>query len=109
MERWITRAMALMCAAGCAGLWWTAAVFATLLWRGGAAMESGRATSSALQVSGVALLFGVLTAWGALHLFALADRANRPRTYACTRVLLIVLWLAAASGGVWWMLGRLAP
>ena len=60
------------------------------------------------QVLGASLLLGLATAWGALHIFALADRDSRPKYYAMTRIVLIIAWLAALIGGTYWTLGRTA-
>lgn len=105
MERWLTRIVALLCACGTAGLFWTFGVFVVVPWRNGRMLALNVAE---LQVLGVSLLLGLATAWGALHIFALADRASRPKYYAMTRIVLIIAWLAALIGGIYWTLGRTA-
>lgn len=105
MENWIIRLVAVLCAAGSAGLLWTFGVFVVVPWRDGRLLAMSAAE---LQVLGVSLLLGLATAWGALHIFALADRAGRPKSYAMTRIALIIAWLAACVGGILWTLGRIA-
>ena len=105
MEKWITRIAALLCAAGSAGLFWTFGVFVVVPWRGGRMLALNAAE---LQAIGVSLLLGLATAWGALHIFALADRAARPEFHARTRIVLIVAWLLAGIGGVHWTLARIS-
>ena len=56
-----------------------------------------------LQVIGVPLVVGVAVAWGALHLFAIADRETSPRIYAIVRIVLILISLAAVAGGASWV------
>ena len=56
----------------------------------------------------IALALGLAAAWGALHVFALAERAGRPQSYATIRIVLIVAWFAAALGGMSWTLCRVA-
>lgn len=105
MENWLTRLVALMCAAGSAGLLWTFGVFIVVPWREG---RLSALNAAELQVLGVSLVLGLATGWGALHIFALADRANRPKSYATIRIVLIAAWLAAGIGGVLWTLNRVA-
>ena len=102
MERWITRIVALLCSSGTAGLFWTFGVFVVVPWRNGRMLALNAAE---FQVLGVSLLLGLATAWGALHIFALADRTSRPKYYAMTRIVLIIAWLAALIGGIYWTLG----
>ncbi len=105
MDDWITRATALLCAAGSSGLFWTLGVFVVVPWREGRMLALDR---SELQVIGVPLVLGIAVAWGALHLFALADRSPRPRIYAATCVVFVIASLAAFASGVSWTLSRLA-
>ena len=103
MESWLTRIVALLCASGTAGLLWTFGVFVVVPWRHSRLLSLNAAE---VQVLGVSLLLGLATAWGALHIFALADRASHPKCYAMTRILLIIAWLSALIGGIYWTLGR---
>lgn len=105
MENWITRIVALLCASGTAGLFWTFGVFIVVPWRSNRLLALNAAE---FQVLGASLLLGLATAWGALHIFALADRDSRPKYYAMTRIVLIIAWLAALIGGTYWTLGRTA-
>ena len=105
MENWLIRIVALFCAAGAAGLLWTFGVFAVVPWRENRLLALNGAE---LQILGASLVLGFVAAWGALHVFALADRAGRPGLYAAIRVVLIVVWFAAMAGGVSWTLGRVA-
>jgi len=105
MESWITRFVALLCAMGSTGLFWTLGVFATVPWREGRMLALDR---NELQVIGVPLVIGMVVAWGALHIFAIADREANPRTYATIRVLLILASLAAIVGGSLWAQARVA-
>ena len=105
MENRITRIVALLCASGTAGLFWTFGVFVVVPWRSNRLLALNAAE---FQVLGASLLLGLATAWGALHIFALADRASRPKYYAMTRIVLIIAWLAALIGGTYWTLGRTA-
>lgn len=105
MENWLIRIVALFCAAGAAGLLWTFGVFVVVPWREGRLFSLNGAE---LQILGASLLLGLAAAWGALHVFALADRAGRPKSYATIRIVLIVAWFAAALGGMSWTLGRVA-
>ena len=103
MENWITRIVALLCASGTAGLFWTFGVFIVVPWRHDRMLSLNAAE---LQVLGASLLLGLATAWGALHIFALADRASRPKCYAVICTVLIITWLTALIGGIYWTLGR---
>ncbi len=105
MENWLTRIVALFCALGSAGLFWTFGVFVVVPWHNGRMLSMSAAE---LQVTGIPLLLGLATAWGALHIFALADRSVQPKKYAMTRIVLIIAWLAATAGGVLWTLGRIS-
>lgn len=99
METWITRAVAVICAIGSSGMFWFFGVFVFVPWREGRLLSL---TLSELQVVGVSLLAGSAVLWGALHLFALADRSSKPNLYAMIRAVLIALSLAAVSSGIFW-------
>ena len=99
MENGITRIAAGLCAAGSAGLFWTLGVFLAVPWRDNRLFELDRAEA---QLIAVPLMLGSLVAWGALHIVAIADRAQRPRIYAALRALLVVALLAAAGSGMAW-------
>lgn len=105
MENWITRIVAALCAAGAVGLLWMLGVFVAVPWqqRRMLAMSGGE-----LQLVGVALVVGVAAAWGALHILAIADRHERPRTYRWIRALLVVASIAAVLGGSAWTLARIS-
>ena len=105
MENWLTRIVALFCAAGSAGLLWTFGVFFVVPWRNGRMLSLN---ASEWQILGASLLLGTATAWGALHVFALADRTCRPKSYAMIRIVLIIAWLAACIGGMLWTLKRIS-
>jgi hypothetical protein len=57
-------------------MFWTFGVFLAVPWR-----ESRMLALNAveLQVLGIPLIGGLLVAWGALHILALADRSRQPR------------------------------
>jgi hypothetical protein len=61
-----------------------------------------------LQLIGVPLLTGLAAAWGALHLYALADRGVNPKTYATIRAMLVIASMAAVIGGMAWSQTRMA-
>ena len=105
MENWLTRIVALFCAMGSAGLLWTFGVFVVVPWRDGRMLSINAAE---LQVIGLSLLLGLVTAWGALHIFAIADRASRPGVYAVIRALLAIASIAAMIGGISWTQARIA-
>lgn len=104
MENWITRIVATLCAAGSSALLWTLGVFVAVPWREGRMLSLDRVE---LQVIGVPLLIGLAVAWGALHLFAIADRQANPKAYAMICVAMILISFAAVIGGVSWTLARL--
>ena len=99
MENWLTRLVATLCAAGSTALFWLFGVFVSGPWRDGRMFELNKAE---FQLIAVPLIVGSAVAWGALHLFALADREKNPRIYATTRALLVVAIIAAAVGGAFW-------
>ena len=105
MENWLTRIVAALCAAGGAALLWMLGVFVAVPWHEGRLFALTRAE---LQLIGVPLLVGSAAVWGALHIFAIADRQDRPRIYKTLRALLVVLALAAVAGGSAWTLMRIA-
>ena len=104
MENAITRIVAALCAAGAFGLLWMFGVFVALLWQQGR-MQGLNAAE--LQMIGVPLLVGVAAAWGALHLFAIADRQQRPRLYQAIRAVLVIVAIGAVLGGSSWTLARI--
>ena len=105
MENWITRIVAALCAAGAVGLLWMHGVFVAVPWHEGRMLAMSGAE---LQLIGVPLLIGVAATWGALHIFAIADRQDRPRLYRALRALLVSVAIAAVLGGIAWTLGRIA-
>lgn len=104
MDNWITRIVAALCAGGGIALLWMLGVFAAAPWHEGRLLALNRAE---LQLIGVPLVVGVGATYGALHLFAIADRRDRPRLYAALRGLLVLLAIAALAGGSAWTLARL--
>ena len=74
-------------------------------WHEGRLLALNRAE---LQAVGVPLLIGVAVVWGAAHIFAIADRKERPSLYAWERAALFLAGLAAALAGGAWALARLA-
>ena len=60
-----------------------------------------------LQVILAPFLIGLAVTWAALHIFALADRKERPALYAVICVLVVAAALGAFAGGVNWTLARL--
>lgn len=105
MENWITRFVGTLCAVGSTALFWTLGVFAAVPWREGRMLTLNRVE---LQVIGIPLVVGILVAWGALHIFSIADRTSNPRFYAAIRGLLIIASIAALIGGISWTQARLA-
>lgn len=105
MENWITRLVALLCALGGCALLWMFGAFVAVPW------HAGRLFSLApneMQVIGVSLVVGAGVTWGAVHLFALADREHSRRFYALIRGGVLIAALAAALAGVAWSLARIA-
>ncbi len=99
MERWIIRGVALLCAAGAAGLLWVFGVFIVVPWRAGRLLAL---SSSELQVLGASLGVGLAVGLTALHLIALGEREHHPKRYAVLRLLLILALIAALARGVMW-------
>jgi hypothetical protein len=104
VENWIIRIVASLCAAGAIALLWMLGVFAAVPWHEGRMLTPNRAE---LQLIGVPLLVGVAAAWGALHIFAIADRQANPGIYATIRGLLIIASIAAVLGGSLWTLAQI--
>ncbi len=99
METWITRIVALMCAGGSSALLWFFGVFVIVPWREGRMLSL---TMTEFQVIVVSFLAGMAVMWGALHLFGLADRAERPKVYAAIRLLFSIGTITAVISGVFW-------
>lgn len=105
MEKWITRSVAMMVALGALGLFWTFGMFSAV------PVQQGRLTALSgveLQLIGVSLLAGLVVAWGALHLFSLADRETNPRVYTLMRIAMPIAALAAVGVGASWSLAHVA-
>jgi hypothetical protein len=105
MEKWITRGGAALCAAGSIALLWTFGIFVAVPWREGRMLALN---SVELQVLGIPLLGGILVAWGALHILAIADRDSSPRLYLTLALALLAALLLAVSAGVSWSTARIA-
>jgi len=104
VENWITRIVAALCAAGGVALLWMLGVFVAVPWHEGRMLALSRGE---LQIIGVPLLIGVAAAWGAVNIFAIADRQDNPRSYATLRALVVTAALAAVLGGITWTLTRI--
>jgi lysylphosphatidylglycerol synthetase-like protein (DUF2156 family) len=105
MEKWITRAVATLVACGALGLFWTFGMFTAV------PAQQGRLTALSgveMQLIGIPLLIGLVVGWGTLHLFALADREERPRLYVATCITLLLAVVAAIYVGAQWGLARVA-
>ena len=105
MENWIIRFVAALCASSSSALFWILGVFVVVPWNERRLLTLHLAE---VQMIGVPLFIGFAVAWGALHLFALADRTENPRTYATIRAALIVISIAAMIGGISWTQARIA-
>lgn len=105
MENWITRFAAAICAAGSIALFWSFGMFAAVPWREGRMLQLNAVE---LQVVGIPLLVGLAVTWGALHIFAIADREANPKLYAAIRAALLIAAVAAAIGGAAWTQARIA-
>jgi hypothetical protein len=105
MENWITRGVAAICAGGSTALFWTFGVFLAVPWREGRLLSL---SAVELQVLGISLVAGLVVAWGALHILAIADQAHRPRLYQTLRVALLVAAVLAINGGMSWTTARVA-
>lgn len=103
MEHWITRGVALLVALGALGLFWVLGMFAAPLIEQGRLMDLNGAE---MQLVGIPLGAGLATFWGALHLFALADKESNPALYKVVRIAFAL----AAVGAIWvganWSLAR---
>lgn len=105
MENWITRLVALLCGAASCALFWTFGMFLAVPWREGRMLSLNMVE---LQVIGVPLLIGLLVAWGALHIAAIADAENNPKLYTAIRLALLATAIAATLGGAAWSQARIA-
>lgn len=105
MEKWITRGVAAICAAGSAALFWTFGMFLAVPWREGRMFALN---TIEMQVIGVPLLVGLAVGWGALHILAVADRESSPRLYSTLRVVLAIVAIAAVFSGMSWSQARIA-
>ena len=105
MENWITRIVAILCAIGSTALLWMLGVFVAVPWHEGRMLALNPIE---LQIIGVPLVVGIAAAWGALHIFAIADRVSHPKIYAIIRVTLVVASLTATIGGILWTQARIA-
>ena len=105
MDNWITRIAAALCAAGSTGLFWMFGVFIAVPWREGRMLAL---TKTELQVVGIPLVIGFAVAWGALHIFAISDRAANPKVYATIRWVVILIAIAVVIGGKAWTDARIA-
>lgn len=103
MENSIIRITASLCAAGSSALFWTLGAFVAVPWRQGRMLALNAAE---LQLLVAPLLLGLVVAWGALHILAIADRQLHPRFYAAACALLLIASLAAASAGLAWTQAR---
>lgn len=99
MEKWFIRGSAALCAIGSLALFWVFGVFLAVPWRDHRLLALQAAE---MQLLAVALIAALAVGWGALHVLAFADRAERPRLYsACRLVLLLAAGLAVARGVAW--------
>jgi len=105
MENGITRLVAAIVAAGSLALFWSFGMFLAVPWREGRMLSLNMIE---MQVIGVPLLVGLLVTWGALHIFAIADRENNPKVYRAIRLALFAAAIAAAIGGAAWTQARIA-
>ena len=104
MENWLIRVVALFCGAGAAGLLWTFGVFVVVPWRAGRLLSLNGAE---WQILAASLLLGLFSAWGTLHILAMAERSGHPRRYAFIRAVWALACMGAMAGGVAWSLARL--
>ncbi|WP_300451301.1 hypothetical protein [Accumulibacter sp.] len=105
MEKWITRVVAVLCAGGSTALFWTFGVFLAVPWRESRLLSLN---GIEMQVLAIPLLAGLAVAWGALHILALADRDDNPKTYYAICLTLLVGSLLAIYGGLAWGTARIA-
>lgn len=104
MDNWITRIAATLCAAGSTALFWTFGVFIAVPWHEGRMLAL---TLTELQVIGIPLVVGFAVAWGALHIFAISDRAANPKIFATIRWAVFLIAIAAVVGGKAWTEARI--
>lgn len=102
MEHWITRGVALLVALGALGLFWTLGTFAAVPLGQGRLLALSAVEA---QLIGVPLVGAIASGWGALHLFELADRAERPAAYRVIRTGFMLAAAAATAVGASWSLG----
>ena len=105
MENWITRIVATLCAAGSMALFWTLGVFIAVPWHEERMLALNWIE---LQLIGAPLVIGIAVAWGALHIFSIADREVNPKIYAAIRIALTTASIAAVISGVSWTQARIA-
>jgi len=105
MEKWISRAVALLVALGGLALFWTFGVFVAVPWRENRLLSLG---SIEMQILGVSLLAGIAVIWGAQHILALADAQDNARLFKILRAALFLASLLAVINGGLWTTARLA-
>jgi len=105
VETWIIRIVAILCATGSSALFWVFGVFVVTPWREARMLALSR---TEFQVIGASLLIGIAVAWGALHIFALADRETNPRVYVAIRAALLIASVGAMLSGMAWLQARIA-
>lgn len=105
MEKWITRVVAALCAGGSTALFWAFGVFLAVPWHESRLLSLN---GIEMQVLAIPLFAGLAVAWGALHILALADRADNPRTYYAICLTLLVGSALAVAGGMAWSSARIA-
>jgi len=103
MEQWITRAVAALCAVGALCLSWAFGAFVAIPVRGGRLLAMN---ATEAQLVAIPLAAGLLVAWGALHLLAMADREPHPALYGLLRAAFAIALTAAAATGAMWSLAR---
>ena len=104
MENWITRFVAVICAAGSAALFWTFGMFGAVPWREGRMFSLNTVE---MQVLGIPLVVGLIAAWGALHILAMADGEANPKFAWAFRIALLAAAVASIMGGATWTQGRI--
>jgi len=99
MEKAIIRSVAFLCAIGGMGLAWAFGAFAAIPLRDGRLMSM---SNTEMQVIAIALVAGLLVAWGSIHLFSIADKVENPRAYQLVRAGYgIALLIGVAVGAAW--------
>ena len=86
-------------------LFWTLGVFIAVPWHEGRMLKLN---GIELQLIGVPLVIGSAVAWGALHIYSIAERGVNPKIYATIRIVLIVASITAAISGISWSQARTA-